>query len=237
MKYLFIVAVVTVLTVTSTGFSQTRVHPAFIALTASQVRSEFDSYEEKGKRCAQDQARGRRCAPVSFSPEQPFNIPVQTDRGQQFLTFRASIDTPRSEVRLLAYQFGKVWRSRTAADRNDVLNRLIARMQNSPQAVAVTLKLISRRDWSTPVPELSFALVNEAGGKLWSSSRPDFECGEVDLICQVALSQSGASVTFPLFTSPNNVPFVNETMSRLTLIVTVDGQDEPVVFDLTGLSP
>jgi hypothetical protein len=219
----------------STVIAQVKTHPAFSALSANEVRSEFESYEEKGIKCAQDQAQGRKCAAVAFSPEQPLNIPLQTSRGVEFLTFRVSISTPRSEMRSQGYQFGKAARNHTPADRKDLLDRLILRMQNAPRTVVIVLKLVARRDWSTSLPELSFALVNEAQGKIWSSSRPSLECAELDLPCQVGLSETGESVVFPLFTQPNNTPFLDDTMKRVTMMVTVGAQEEPVVFDLNGL--
>jgi hypothetical protein len=219
----------------STVVAQATVHRAFRALSAADVRSEFEKYEELGKKCAQDEAKGKKCAPVTFSPEQPLNIPLQTTRGVEFLTFRASILVPRAEVRSLGYGFGKVARSRTPADRKDLLDRLILRMQNAPKTIVIGLKLVARRDWSTSLPELSFALMNESQDKIWSSSKPNLECDERDLICQVALSDTGETVVFPLFTAPNNVPFLNDTKNRVTMIVTVGGEEEPVVFDLNAL--
>ena len=219
----------------STVLAQATVHRAFRALSAEDVRNEFERYEEKGKKCAQVEAAGQKCAPVTFAPEQPLNIPLQTTRGVEFLTFRASISVPRSEVRSLGYRFGKVARSRTPADRKDLLDRLILRMRNAPNTIVIVLKLVARRDWSTPLPQLSYGLVNESQGKIWSSSKPNLECPEPDLLCQVGLSDTGESVVFPLFTSPNNQPFLNDTMNRVTMIVTVDGQEEPIVFDLNGL--
>ncbi len=219
----------------STVFAQATVHRAFRALSEKEVRSEFGKFEELGKKCAQVEAKGQKCAPVTFSPEQPLNIPLHTTRGDEFLTFRASILAPRSQVRSLGYGFGKVARSRTPADRKDILDRLISRMQDAPNTIAVVLKLVARSDWSTSLPPLSFGLLNENQGKVWSSSKPNLECAPMDLLCQAGLSDTGESVTFPLFTSPNNVPFLNDTMNRVTMIVTVDGKEEPIVFDLNGL--
>lgn len=216
-------------------FSQDRVHPAFTGLSEQQVQKEFADYEAKGKKCAQEEARGRKCVPVSFSVEQPFNVPVQGTRGVELLTFRVGISVPRSQVRRLGYQFGILGRERTPADREDLLKRLITRMKDEPQEILVVVKLVSRSDWSTSLPNLSFALVNENTAKIWSPSQPNFDCPERDIICQVAMEESGTSVTFPLFLSPDKIPFVTDKMKTLKLVVTLDSQEEQMEFDLNRM--
>lgn len=217
-------------------FSQARVHRAFTGLSAEQVRSEFADYEARGRKCAQDERQGRKCAATGFPPEKPLNIPVQGMRGVEFLTFRVSISTPRSQVREMGYQFGKITRQPTPADRADILDRLVIRMQEQPTTIGFVFRLISQPDPDTPLPEFGFAIVNEGRGKLWSTSQPDFSCPETDLICRAVLQLSGRPVAFPLFTQPDSVPFVTDTMRTLTLVVIVDDDEQPVHFDLTNLN-
>lgn len=232
--------IATILTLTGclssvTVYSQARVHPSFGALTEAQVREEFEEYEEKGKRCAQNEARGRSCAPISFSQEQPLNIPVQGMRGVEWVTFRVSISAPRSRVRELGYEFGKVARQRTPADRQDVLRRLTTRMSQTPKTIDFVFKLISPPDAGASLPELGFALVNENRRKLWSASQPDFGCPDRDPICQVALQESGQTVSFPFFVPPDDLPFVDDLMRSLRLMVIVNDEEEPIDFELSSL--
>lgn len=236
MKRLFLLIVPVIMLLPVSTRSQPRVHPAFTGLSESEVRSEFGEYEAKGKKCAEDEAKGRKCEPVSFSAEQPLNIPLAGVRGVDVLTFRAVVLTPRSLVRSLGYKFGTVARQRTPADREDFLSRLVVRSKDAAKEIVIVVKLVSRSDWSTSLPALSFALVNEGGAKIWSRSQPDFECSERDIICQVGLAESGNSVTFPLFLSPNTIPFVNDTMSKLGFLVTVGDREEHLEFDLNSLS-
>jgi hypothetical protein len=134
MNHLFAVAVIAIAGCLPSAavFSQATVHRAFTALSSEQVRSEFEAYETKGEKCAQDEREFRKCAAISISPEKPLNIAVQGRQGTEFLTFRVSISTPRSQVREMGYAFGKVARGRTPADRADVFNQLVIRMQSSP---------------------------------------------------------------------------------------------------------
>ena len=238
MKYLFFVAIIAVAGCLpwATVFSQARVHPALTGFsTAGEVRSEFETYEAEGKKCAQDERQGKKCAAISFSPEMPLNIPVQGRQGAEWLTFRVSISTPRSQVREMGYGFGKVARQRTPADRADILDRLVIRMQENPTTIVFVLRVIAQPDLDTSPPEFGFAIVNELNGKLWSTSRPDFSCAENDLICQVALKQSGQPVAFPLFTQPGNVPFVDDKMGMLRLVVIVDDHEYRIPFVLNDL--
>ncbi len=220
--------------------SQPNVHPAFTAPTAQQTRAAFEDYETKGAQCAKDRVRGRRCPAVMFSPEQPLNIPVQTVRGVELLTFRVSISTPQAQIRWMGYRFGLLGTRRTPDDREDSLRRLITRMQEAPKTITFTVKLIARQAWETTLPTFSFALVNRNQQRLWSSSQPDFECSGQDLICQVGLKESGQPVSFPLFvqlptTPPSAVPFITDAMQTLKLLVTIDGHEEPIEFDLRTL--
>lgn len=254
MKYLcFATLVVTIAALAPSAFAEDRVHPLFRGFTEQQALSEFNDYEAKGKKCAQDRAQGRTCAPVRFSVEQPLNIPLQGTRGVEVLTFRVGLTTVRSLVRKAGYEFGLVARSRTPADRADFLRRLIARSPEEPRAIVIAVKLASRSDWSNPLPELGFALVNEANSKVWSSSRPDFECSARDIICQVGMAETGNTITFPLFLSrppvpvptpppvpaptppPTRVPFVNDTMRTLKLIFSLGDRDEEIQFDLNSM--
>ena len=236
MNHLFFVAIIVVAGClpSASVFSQVAVHGAFTGLSPEQVRSEFEDYEKKGKKCDQDKRQGKKCAAISFSSEKPLNIPVQGIRGAELLTFRVSISTPRSQVREIGYEFGKVARQRTPRDRADILDRLAIRMQKQPTTIVFVFKLIARADWSTSLPGFSFAIVNEGTGKLWSTSQPDFGCPEKDLICQVALQETGQQAAFPLFTQPGSVPFVTDTMRTLTLVVVVGDIEERIDFDLTG---
>jgi hypothetical protein len=236
MKKFFLLIAPVIALLPISAFSQPKLHPFFNGLSEQQVRSEFADYEAQGKKCADDEAKGRKCTPVSFSTEQPLNIPLEGQRGVDVLTFRASILTPRSLVRSLGYKFGTVARQRTPADREDFLSRLVVRSKDAAKEIVIVIKLASRSDWSTSLPELSFALVNEAGAKIWSRSQPDFECSERDIICQVGLAESGNAVSFPLFLSPGNIPFMNDTMSKLGFFVTVGDREEHLEFDLNGLS-
>ena len=215
--------------------AQAKVHPAFNALAEKKVRGEWASYEEKGRKCAKDQAAGNKCAPVSFSTEQSLKIPLQTTGGDEPLTFQTSIFAPLSEVRSLAYRFGRVNPHGTPEDRKDLLDHLVARMKTAPTSVVVVMRLEARHDWSTPLPSLNFSLVNESQGKVSTSSKPSFDCPVHDLLCQAAMLEDGQSVTFPLITPPDNKPFLTDTMKRVTMIVTVGGQEVPVVFDLNSL--
>lgn len=217
-------------------FSQVAVHRAFMGLSSKQVRSEFEDYETKGKQCAQDQRQGKKCAAISFSAEKPLNIPVQGRLGPEWLTFRVSISTPLSQVREMGYEFGRITRQPTPADRADVLDRLVIRMQEKPTTIVLVFRLIRRPEPDTQLPGFTFAIMNELGGKLWSTSQPDFDCQENDLICQVVLQRSGLPVAFPLFTQPGSVPFVNDSMKTLTLVVVADDNEERIPLDLTGLS-
>ena len=135
----------------------------------------------------------------------------------------------------MGYQFGKVARQPTPADRADILDRLVIRMQENPNTIVFVFRLVAQPGSDTSLPGLGFASENEKGGKLWSTSQPDFGCPEPDLICQAALQQSGQPVTFPLFTQPGNVPFLDDMMRTLTLVVIVGDDEERVQFDLTGL--
>jgi hypothetical protein len=235
MRYAFVSLITILIFQISPVAAQPRVHPAFAALTEPQVTSEFADYEAKGKKCAEDRARNKACAAVKFSPEQPLNIPMQGSLGGELLTFSVSIAPPKSQVRKFGYEFGLVARQRTPADRADVLRRLVARMQGDPSGITFTFKLIARRDWSESLPPFTFAIVNESGSKVWSSSQPDFECGERDIICQVGLKESGVTIAFPFFLPPNRMPFITDAMRVLKLIVTLDGQDEPIDFDLNSV--
>lgn len=237
MNHLFVVAIMTVAGCLPSAavYSQVKVHRAFLGLSADKVRSEFADYEAKGKRCDQDERQGKKCAAISFSPEMPLNIPVQGIRGVELLTFRVSISTPRSQVREMGYQFGKVARQRTPADRADILDRLVVRMQENPTAIVLIFKLVAQPQSDTSLPSFGFAIENEKGGKLWSISQPDFGCSDKDLICQAALQESGQPVSFPLFTQPGSVPFLDDTMKTLTLVVNVGDDQERVQLDLTSL--
>ena len=211
------------------------VHPLFTSLSEADVRKEFGDYEEKGKRCAQEQTRGRRCAAVSFSAEQPLNLPVQTARGVDLLTWRVGLSAPRSVVRSFGYKFGLVARQRTPADREDFLKRLVTRFSGSPREILISVKLVARSDWGSELPELSFELINPNGAKVWSGAHPNFECSERDIICHVARGETGTSVGFPLFLSPGNVPFVTDTMNRLTLVFTLGSHNEQIEFNLSSV--
>ena len=167
MNHFFVVAIIIVAGCVSSSavFSQVPVHRAFTALSSEQVRSEFENYETKRKKCAPYERQGKKCAAISFSPEKPLNIPVQGIRGTELLTFRVSISTPRAQVREIGYEFGKVARQRTPADRADILDRLVTRMQEKPTAIVFVFKLIARPESSTSLPEFRFAIVNEEGGR------------------------------------------------------------------------
>src|SRR5829696_1539486 len=238
MNHLFLIAIIVVAGClpSASVFSQVAVHRAFTGLSPKQTRSEFEDYEKKGKQCSEDERQGRKCAAITFSAEKPLNIPVQGMRGgAELLTFRVSISTPRSEAREIGYEFGKLARQRTPADRADILDRLVVRMQENPTTIVFFFRLIAQPESDTSLPGFSFAIVNEVGSKLWSTSQPDFVCPEVDLICRAVLQLSGQPVAFPLFTQPDSVPFVNDTMRTLTLVVIVDDHEERIQFDLTNL--
>ena len=237
MSHLFVVAIIVIAGCLPPAavFSQAPVHRAFRGLSAQQVRSEFANYETKGKQCAQDQRQGKKCAEISFSAEKPLNIPVQGRQGAEWVTFRVRISTPLSQVREMGYEFGMVARQRTPADRADILDRLAIRMQEKPTTIVFVFRLIRRPEWETQLPGFTFAIMNEGGGKLWSTSQPDFSCHEIDLTCRAVLQLSGQPVAFPLFTQPDSVPFVNDTMGTLTLVVSADDNEERIQFDLTGL--
>jgi hypothetical protein len=224
--------VATVFILATPAFSQDRVHPLFKGLSESQVRAEFADYEAKGKKCAQDRARSRTCSPVTFMVERPLNVPLQGTRGVELLTFRVGISSPRSLVRSLGYEFSTAAHQWSAADREDLLRRLVARFSGDPQEVLIALKLVSRSDWTTSLPDLDFELMNEAGAKVWSSDHPSFDCPERDIICQAGMAETVNSVSFPLFLSPGKLPFVTDRMSKLKLVVTIGGQKEQIEFDL-----
>jgi hypothetical protein len=231
----FATLVVIVAAVAPSAFAEDRVHPLFRGVTEQQALSEFNDYEAKGKKCAQDRARNRTCAPISFWVEQPFDVPLSGPRGVELVGFRVGITTARALVRSAAYQFGLVARSRTPADRAEFLRRVIARSQDEPQEIAIVVKLVSRGNWSDSLPTLGFMLVNQDNAKLWSSSRPDFECSSRDIICQVGMAETGNTIVFPLFLSPGKVPFVKDTMRTLRLVVSLGDRNEQIDFDLNSM--
>jgi hypothetical protein len=237
MNHLFVIAIIVVAGCLPSAavFSQAAVHRAFKGLSAQQIRSEFEAYETKGKQCAQDQRQGKKCAAISFSAEKPLNIPVQGRQGAEWLTFRVSISTPLSEVREMGYEFGKIARQRTPADRADIFDRLVIKMQEKPTTIVFVFRLIERPEPDTQLSGFTFAIMNAEDGKLWSTSQPDFGCHEFDLTCRVVVQKSGLPVAFPLFTQPGSVPFIDDTMRTLTLVVVVDDHEEKIHFDLTGL--
>lgn len=228
----FITVIVTLLIHLPTScFAQESPHRLFQPLTENQVRTTFAAYEAKGK-------RGEK---VRFGLETPVEFPVQNVRGVEVLRFNVGIMPPISQVQKWGYELGKLGRARTEADKEYFLKRLIERMRDVPQEIPFYATLESRSDWSTSV-DVTFTLVNEKGITILPRLQPNFDCPERDIICQVAMSENGAQITFPLSINIRDtdaalrtVPFVTDQMRLLRLVVKMGDAKQELVFDLNSI--
>ena len=209
----------------TSGFAQEKPHPLFLPLTEERVRTTFAEYEAKGK-------RGEK---VKFGLERPVEFPVEVARGVEVLKFKVAFMPLISQVRKSGYEFGKLGRSRTAADREAVLKRLIERMKNSSEVIPFNTTLESRSDWSTSV-KVTFALVNEKAITILPHQQPNFDCPERDILCHVAMAENGVPITFALFADTPGVPFVTDKMKLLKLIVEMGDRKVELVFELNSIS-
>lgn len=231
MKVFITVIVALLIHLPTTCFAQESPHRLFRPLAENEVRTAFAAYEAKGK-------SGEK---VRFGLEMPIEFPVQNVRGVEVLRFNVGIMPPISQVQKWGYEFGKLGRARTEADRESFLRRLIERMKDAPQVIPFYATIESRSDWSTSV-NVSFALVNENGITILPQLQPNFDCAEKDLICQVAMSEKGAQITFPLYINIRDtkgalqtVPFVTDQMRLLRLIVTMGDAKQELLFDLNSI--
>jgi hypothetical protein len=230
----FITVIVTLLIhLPTSSYAHESPHRLFQPLTENDVRTAFATYEAKCK-------NGEK---IKFGMESPIDFPVQKVRGVEALRFNVGIMPPISQVQKWGYEFGKLGRARTEADKESILKRLVERMKEAPRVIPFYATIESRSDWSTSV-NVSFALVNENGITILPQLQPNFDCAEKDLICQVAMSESGAEITFPLYikirdntpaATLNTVPFVTDQMRVLRLIVTMGDAKQELSFDLNSI--
>lgn len=231
MKILIAVVVVTLFIYLPTAsFAQANPHPIFLPLTENQVRITFAAYETKG----------RRGDAVQFGLEKPIEFPVQGVRGIEVLKLNVGVMPPISQVKKLGYEFGKLGRARTPEEKEAFLKRLVERLKNAPQVIPFYATVQSRSDWSTSL-DVTFQLVNEQAITILPHLQQGFDCPPRDIICQVAMAETGVPINFPLYidsreTPPRRVPFVTDQMKKLKLIVTMGDAKEELVFVLSSIN-